>query len=161
MIFALLVAALLHPGHATRLEIRQSDEGSVLEVAMRIETSDLEAALKRRHKSVVDIDSLSKSGARTIIGEYLSETLSFKSNDSDNQKLNWIGCEKHARHVWVFFELPLPQPRDAEVQLIVNSLFEVESELQHVVVLGDNVGDRTVIVSSRDKPIAIRVAAAD
>ena len=158
MIFAFLLAVMLHPGHMTRIEVRQSDEGNLLEIAMRIDTTDLEAALKRRTKAPVDIESMTDDQAKSVISQYLAETIRLGSNKGKKPQVGWVGLEKHPRHVWVFFELSLPAKESASVELTINTLLEVEPELQHVVVLGDNLGDRTVIVTGQDKPIVLRTS---
>jgi hypothetical protein len=160
MTLALLLMMCLHPGHMTRIEIRANDEGEGLEVAMRIDTADLEAALKRRMKSPVDIDSMTDEQAKKVLSRYLSDTIRLGDENALKPRVDWVGMENHPRHVWLFFELPLPTTKLTSLELTINTLLEVEPELQHVVVLDDNLGDRTVIATGLDKPIVLELSPA-
>jgi hypothetical protein len=161
MILSVLLAMFMHPGHMTRIEIRASDDSAVLEIAMRMDIADLEAALKRRTKQVIDVDTLSEKDAQVMIGAYLSETIRIGSDKPAKTPLTWLGLEKHPRHLWIFFELPIAKSPPASVSLVVNTLMEVEPEIQHVIVLDDNVGDRTIVVSGPDKAVAVPTSAID
>jgi hypothetical protein len=164
MMLLLLMTLLLHPGHMTRVEARASDDGRSLEVSMRIDVLDLESALKRREKGSINIEKMVDADAKRMIVRYLNETISLGEAVGDQKpttRVQWVGWEKHPRHVWLHFELPLPTTdlptanKANALPLIINTLYEVEAELQHVVVLDANLGGNTIIVSQRDQAIRL------
>ncbi len=148
-------AVLLHPGHTTQLEIRFSDDAKSLEIAMRMDSADLEAALKARHQKSIDVQTLSIDDAKLFIGGYLQTTLLLGGEKLKPDEFRWIGWQRETRHLWVYFELPMSGVRDDVLKLQIKTLFEIEPELQHVVELGDNAGKRTEIVSDSEKVIRI------
>lgn len=164
MTFFMLMTLLLHPGHMTRVEVRASDDGKLLEVSMRIDVLDLESALKRREKGSINIEKMADVDAKRMIVKYLNETISLGEAVGDQKpatRVQWVGWEKHPRHVWLHFELPLPATDSSSenkanaLPLIINTLYEVEPELQHIVVLDANLGGKTIIVSQRDQAIRL------
>lgn len=164
MTLFLLITFLLHPGHMTRVEARASDDGRSLEVSMRIDILDLESALKRREKGPINVEKMADADAKRMIVKYLNETISLGEAIDDQKpatRVQWVGWEKHPRHVWLHFELPLPATDSSNATkaiappLTINTLYEVEPELQHVVVLDANLGGNTIIVSQRDQAIRL------
>jgi hypothetical protein len=164
MTFLMLMTLLLHPGHMTRVEARASDDGKSLEVSMRIDILDLESALKRREKGPINIEKMADVDAKRMIVKYLNETISLGEAVDDQKpatRVQWVGWEKLPRHVWLHFELPLPSTDSSAAKkakalpLTINTLYEVEPELQHVVVLDANLGGKTIIVSQRDQAIRL------
>lgn len=156
MIAWIFAAMVMHPGHMTRIEIRASDDATSLEVAMRIDSTDLEAALKRRLKKAVDVQSLSDEDAKQLVGDYLRQTLSIDGRNRPDGACRWVGWQRHPRHVWVYFELPILKADPPTLKLRIRSLFEVEPELRHLVVLGKNVGDQSIIITDPQTPVVIR-----
>lgn len=132
-----------------------SDDAQSIEVAMKIDASDLESALKRRYAKAVDVDKISDAEAEESIGEYLRSTIVFQNKPLSQKQFNWVGWRRQATHAWVFFELPILQPTMNDFAIQFRTLYEVEPEMQHVVVLATNAGGRTVIVRSADTPVTI------
>lgn len=164
MTLLLGMTLLLHPGHMTRVEARASDDGKSLEVSMRIDILDLESALKRREKGPINIEKMADADAKRMIVTYLNETISLGEAVGDQKlatRVQWVGWEKHPRHVWLHFELPLPTldsptaNKANALPLVINTLYEVEPDLQHVVVLDANLGGKVIIVSQRDQAIRL------
>ena len=155
MIAMLLCLFALHPGHMTRMEMRISDDSRCIETAMKMSATDLEAALKRRFGRSVRIETLSDEDAMKNIGDYLRSTILFQNDPLSKEQFKWIGWQKKATYVWVFFEIHTLEPEKPATQLQIRSLFEVEPEIQHVVVLADNAGDRTVILRESTSDITV------
>ncbi len=156
MITFLLAAMMLHPGHMTRVEIRIGDDHRVLEIAMRIDAADMESALKRRDKTAVDIESLSDADAERLIGKYLRDTVIIANAKIAIERFQWVGWQKGKRHLWAYFEITLPKASNNQPnQLFLKTLFDVEPELQHIVVLTDRNSSRTVIITKPDQPLTI------
>ena len=132
-------------------------EDRQVEVAMRIDSTDLESALKAQHKKNFDLQAMSDDDAEQIVDGYLRGTLTLGGEKLTKEQFRWVGWQKEARHAWVYFELPLAERREKTLQLKIRTLFEVEPELQHVVVLGDNAGKRTVIVSDGETVVEILI----
>jgi len=156
MITFIALAMLLHPGHMTRIEIRASDDAKSIEVAMRIDSSDLELALKARLKKPVDVGSLSDDQAQKLVGDYLRNTITANGEKLSEEQFCWVGWERKTRHSWIYFELQVPAGESQAIDLRVRTLFEVEPALQHVVVLAKNVGDRSEILLNADQAISIK-----
>ena len=157
MITLLLTAILLHPGHSTRLEVRLSDDAKRLEVAMRLDSIDLESALKARLKKPFDPLQTSDEDAKQLVGEYLRDTLTIDGEKLDAKQFHWVGWQKQPRHVWVFFELPIRKTYQNPLKLQIRSLFEVEPELRHIVVLDKNVGDRSLVLTTPDQTLEVEL----
>ena len=87
MIILIAMALLLHPGHMTRIEIRASDDGKSIEIAMRIDAADLESALKARVKKPVDLSKLSDDEAQKY-RDWFSEVL--KKTETDRPIEIWV-----------------------------------------------------------------------
>lgn len=160
MIPWLIAVMILHPGHMTRLEIRVSDDAKHLEVAMRIQSADLESALKRQLNKPVDVQTMLDHDAKQLIGHYLRQTLSLDGEKLSDDDYRWVGWQRQPREVWIYFELPVLTGQAQTVKLRIGSLFEVESELRHVVVLDSNAGDRSVIITNPDTPVVIQLGGA-
>jgi len=155
MLAFLITFLMLHPGHMTRLEMRVSDDSHRIEVAMKINASDLESAIKRRLGVAVDLEAWSDEEAKKNIGDYLKSTLFFHDKPLSNDQFKWIGWQPQSTHAWLFFELCILDLGKQDCRLQIKSLYEVEPEMQHVVVLSDNAGDRTIIVRNADSPVTI------
>lgn len=135
--------------------MRISDDSHRIEVAMKINSSDLESALKRRLGVPVDLEVWSEEQAKKNICDYLRSTLFLHGKPLSDDQFKWVGWQPQATHVWLFFELPVLDPGKQDCSLQIKSLYEVEPEMQHVVALSDNAGDRTVIVRNADSPVTI------
>lgn len=158
MIILIAMALLLHPGHMTRIEIRASDDGKSIEIAMRIDAADLEAALKARVKKPVDLSKLSDDEAQKLVGEYLRATITANGEKLTEDQFAWVGWERKSKtpYAWIYFEMRIPSVQGQMLNLHVRTLFEVEPALKHVVVLAENIGNRTEILSAADQAISIR-----
>ncbi|MGV3483508.1 MAG: DUF6702 family protein [Planctomycetaceae bacterium] len=152
---ALIAAMLLHPGHMTRLEIALSVDLKTIEVAMRIDSADMESALKARHKKAFDLLRLSDAEAKSVLSDYLRQTLQLNGQPLAADQFRWVGWQRHPRHIWIYFEMPLKNSDRRPLMLQIRSLYEVEPELRHVVVLDRNAGDRTVVLNNPDQSLRI------
>lgn len=145
---------LLHPGHSTRIEIEAGPNGRSLELAMRIDHADLEAALRKRYPDAVAIERISDDEAAKRIGEYLRQTIRIDQAELPRERFRWVGWERKRLTTWAYVELILadePAPPPSSVSLTIRTLLEIEPDLNHVVTLRS--GPKTTsFVLGKDKP---------
>ncbi len=154
MIHCLLTLILLHPGHATRIELGLSEVASKVEVAIRFDAADLEAALRKSTGKAVDIASSKDDEAKEWLSTYLRRTWLIDGAKLNEKQFHWVGWEREHGQVWVYFELSHAEPPASgkkKVKLQVQSLFEVEPEVQHVLVDRTQGVATTRIVRSSEK----------
>ncbi len=150
----LLSLLLLHPGHATRVELELSPTRSI-EVAMRLDAADVESALKRLSGNAVDVAAWNDQEAQHWLSKYLQKTWLIDGEKLTPEQFNWVGWEREQGQVWVYFELKLAKPGTKTVRLQIQSLFEVEPEVQHVVVDRTQDSVTTRIIRSPEKSISL------
>lgn len=150
---------LLHPGHSTRAEIQWNDESQRIELAIRVDHADLEAALRKRLGRAIRIETLTDEQAEQSIVPYLRDTLRIDGTKLSAQQLVWVGWERKRISSWIYAELIPAQPVAARLSLQIQTLLEVEPELNHVVTLrqGDQRESR---VLTKDKPLIVIATAA-
>ncbi len=147
MIPWLFVFLLLHPGHTTRIEIDRSEDGKCFEIAARFDSLDIENALKNRLQSPVDVESLSDNDAKVRLGNYLRDTISLGNRKLTTDQFRWVGWQRSGRQVWIYFEVVLATSDRNERELQIKTLFEVEPQCQHVVVVGKSGSEKTIVVT--------------
>jgi hypothetical protein len=158
------IAILLHPGHSTRVEVQYNPSDCVIELAMRIDHGDLEAALRSRYDKPLVLERMTDEDAVRWLAPYLQETLRLDGKKLSKAQFNWVGWERKRISTWVYVELsivdkttdrlPASDRPPTEVELAILTLLETEPELNHVVTLIDG-EKRTTIVTTRRKPTAI------
>ena len=90
---------LSHPGHATLMEAEL--DGRRLEVALRLQRSDLERVLG----SLKSERSLS-----TLVQTVVKSDVLLKNAQGSPVPLEWVGLEKKGFLVWVYFQWTLAGP---------------------------------------------------
>ncbi len=145
---------LLHPGHSTRVELEAGPDGRTLELAMRIDHADLEAALRKRYPEAIAIERISDDEAAKRIGEYLRQTIRIDQAEIPRHRFRWVGWERKRLTTWAYVELVLADesaPPPTSVLLTIRTLLEIEPDLNHVVSLRS--GPKTTsFVLGKDKP---------
>jgi len=155
-VFTALLAGslLLHPGHSTRVELQWNLQSERIELAIRIDHADLEAALRKRLGRAVRVEELTDEQAQQWIAPYLRETLRIDHGKLAPEQFSWIGWERKRASSWLYAELSPAEPPAAELSLKILTLLEVEPELNHVVTLRRGHG-QTSHVLSKEKPVVV------
>lgn len=158
------IAALLHPGHSTRVELQYNPDSRVIEMAMRIDNGDLEAALRKRYDETIVVERMTDEDAVRWLAPYLQETLRLDGKKLGADRFTWVGWERKRLSTWVYAELAIVdggadrsprQDMESEgVELAILTLLEIEPELNHVVTRID-AEKRTTIVTTRRKPAVV------
>lgn len=154
MIFCIGMLLLLHPGHATRIELGLSESAAKVEVAIRFDAADLEAALRKSTGTAVDIATCTDDEAKGWLSAYLRKTWLIDGEKLSEKQFNWVGWERDQGHVWAYFELSHAEPLESgkkKIRLQVQTLFEVEPEVQHVLVDRTRGVEMTRIVRSSEQ----------
>ncbi|HBJ36142.1 MAG TPA: hypothetical protein DDZ51_15610 [Planctomycetaceae bacterium] len=159
--FFILTTMLFHPGHSTRVEVQYNAADQVIELAMRIDHSDLEAALRNRYGQALVIEKLTEDEARELIAPYLGQTLRVNGQKLGDTAMNWIGWERKRISSWLYVEIQVSSilttlsvdtdSKPNQLEMSVLTLLEVEPELNHVVAVKQN-GNTTSTVTSKQKP---------
>lgn len=163
LLAALLSTLLLHPGHSTRVELQAGSESKSIELAMRIDAGDLEAALRKRLRRPVVIERLTDAEAESWIGGYVRETLRLQGAAIEPEQFHWVGWERQRNACWVYAEIGLPPSEAAvpeSVTLRIETLFEVEPELNHVVSVREGGRPKSVVLTKQKPTVKVRLRAA-
>ncbi len=156
-----LAAMVLHPGHSTRVEVQFNSSDQVIELAMRIDHSDLETALRKRYGRSLVIEKLTDEEASELIAPYLQQTLRINGQKLGDTAFNWVGWERKRISTWVYVELQVsdfintvsdnPDSTPNQIELTILTLLETEPELNHVVAVM-HPGKTTSAVTTKRKP---------
>lgn len=160
LLATLLATLLLHPGHSTRVELQAGADAKSIELAMRIDHADLEAALRKRLRRPIVIERLSDEEAETWIGDYLRDTLRLEGAEIDPERFQWVGWERKRISSWLYVELELPDAETAipeTVMLRIETLLEVEPELNHVVSLREGDRPKSVVLTKEQPTLRFRL----
>lgn len=162
LVFTVLMATMmLHPGHSTRVEVQYNPADQVIELAMRIDHSDLETALRKRYSRPLVIEKMTDEEASELIAPYMQQTLRINGQKLSDDAFTWVGWERKRISTWVYVELSLSdvlaivsEKSDtpaSEIELTILTLLETEPELNHVVAVIDD-GKTSSTVTSKQKP---------
>lgn len=160
---ALLSTLLLHPGHSTRVELQAGAESKSIELSMRIDHGDLETALRKRLRRPVVIERLTDAEAENWIGGYLRDTLRLEDAAIAPEQFHWVGWERQRNSSWLHAEIHLPPSEAAmpeSVTLRIETLLEVEPELNHVVSVREGGRPKSVVLTKEKSTVRIRLRAA-
>ena len=149
--YMILASMMLHPGHSTRVELQYNSTDQVIEMAMRIDHSDLEAALRGRYGRPLVIEKLTDGEARELIAPYLSQTLRINGRKLSETAMNWVGWERKRISTWVYVEIDVSDNKADQLELTILTLLESEPELNHVVAVTHG-GKSSTTVTSKQKP---------
>jgi len=157
----LLASMLFHPGHSTRVEVQFNAADQIIELAMRIDHSDLETALRKRYGRPLVAENMTDEDAAELIAPYLQQTLRINGQKLTDQSFTWIGWERKRVSTWVYAELSVSDliaassgksdPQSSRIELTILTLLETEPELNHVVAVM-HAGKTISTVTSKQKP---------
>jgi len=167
----LVATMLLHPGHSTRVEVQYNPANQVVEVAMRIDHSDLESALRKRYGRPLVIEKMTDEEASDLIAPYLQQTLRINRQKLNEESFTWVGWERKRISTWVYVELSVadflghdssssPSPR-REIELTILTLLETEPELNHVVAVKDGGTTLTTVTTKQKSKVTIPLTPAE
>ncbi|TVP96396.1 MAG: hypothetical protein EA381_17315 [Planctomycetaceae bacterium] len=159
-LFPLLLSGLLtfHPGHSTRVELQVNAEQRTLELAMRIDHSDLESALRKRFGIPLITEKMQDDEAQERIGTYLRESLRLDNASLRPTQFRWVGWERRRLSSWIYAEIVLAgadEPLPETFTLEIKTLLEVEPELNHVVAIRQGEQTRSVVLDRTQPRVRI------
>jgi len=99
-----------HGIHASTAEVDYRRDAAALEIAIRFNTDDLEAALAQRSGKKISVTQSSADEVDPLMSTYVRDTFVVRTADGTHVLLKWVGRElKDAdQHVWVYLEGTLP-----------------------------------------------------
>lgn len=122
--------ARAHPFHVTIAEAEHNLQAKTLEVALRVNSIDLEAILSQRANRKVDLDETKDVDA--MIVAYLNETFRVETSAKTPLKLKWVGKEAEVKTAWLYFELSVPNGIDG-LRISNRVFFELEPDQTNTV----------------------------
>lgn len=168
------MAMLLHPGHSTRVEVQFNPQTRMIELAMRIDHGDLEAALTKRYDRSIAVEQLTDEQAAQWVAPYLQQTLRLNHQKIPKASFRWLGWERKRLSTWVYAELAVDQflasqtdqqdvapqdPAEATITLSILTLLDVEPDLNHVVAVIQDDQRRSTVTSKQKPTVAIPLSA--
>ena len=138
-----------HPVHVTFGEVDFNPETGRLEVALVVDSIDLEAALERRSGERIDLEKTPEIDRR--ITAYLTRVFQVRHADSDRPAaIRWVGKEVEVRRTWLFFEVVLTGPPTELV--FANSIF-FEIAPAQINTLAIEIGEKKATIRlTRERP---------
>ncbi len=114
--FALLTvfvssAIASHPFHVTRAEIDYNAKRKTFEVALCIWPEDLEKAVSKLEKRIVDIDAETEEKRNVLFKKYVAKSFRFmphelkEDEDPNAAEIRWAGSEIKVKQGWLYFEV--------------------------------------------------------
>ncbi len=140
------VSACAHPFHVSIAEAEYNSGTKTLEVALRVHPSDLEAALRRQTGEPIVLET-SPNVDEEIIA-YLRRTLVVTPRGEKPAKLRWVGKEIAVKHVWLYFEIPLPRGLN-DVEITHRVFFELLSDQVNTITFRDGERRATLHLTRR------------
>lgn len=101
--FSLLVYA--HSYHFTTIEMEWNDQSDSLEIALLMDSVELENVLSIVNGKKIDLD-ISKD-LDLFIFNYLNKMVKIEDKEGKRLSLEWVGKEILQREAWIYFEIPL------------------------------------------------------
>ena len=160
------VSSLLHPFHISVAEAQWNEDGSRLQVALRLTPRDLDAAISGATGRPVVLERQSDERAAELIQQYVRENFylsptpeAAERDDAEThaarrKRFHWVGIEQEVRYTWVYFELERPSgsgradANDASVWLTNRVIFNAEPTQIN-----------TLQLMRTDPPVAVRTTA--
>lgn len=158
---ALLLALLLHPFHISFAEAQWNETGNRLNVALRLDPRDLDAALSASTGRRIVLEKESEARAAELLTEYLRDAIFITGSAAEaratekqaiaarHKRFHWVGFEHELRYVWVYFELE--RPPGAESLWLTNRVM-IEAEPTQI---------NTLQLVRTDPPVAVRTTQAE
>ena len=102
--------AFAHPAHLSFAEAEWNAETKRLEVALRVDPSDLEFELRQLAKRKVDLDA--DREIDSLLKKFLARQFRTREVDGAWKKQIWVGKEIEVKYVWLYFEIPIKPVTD-------------------------------------------------
>lgn len=100
------VFTFVHPYHVSMTEIQYNKSTKALEVSVRVDTDELEKAIKQTTKGKVDLlNEAQKETTNKLLAEYITKQVKIKVNGKDVE-MNYFGFETQEGNIWSYFEVP-------------------------------------------------------
>jgi hypothetical protein len=134
-------ALLLHPFHVSQAEAEWNAESARLEVALRLHPQDAQAILDRQSKTPIDLATAPEDQLAERFAAYLSDRFCLVREVGTDEALErgswaWVGIEREATHVWLYFELGRPEGApDSAIRLENRLLMDIQGDQTNVVLL--------------------------
>lgn len=152
----LFLALLLHPFHFTNAEVEWNPKTARVEVALRVNGSDLEQEIHRDTGRKIAVrkqmDASDQQWLARYIGQrlYVATSAEVQPDDAATSRLKWIGVEDDSGWTWLYFEL-IPPVKPQQLWL-TNRLF-LEMHPTHVNYVSFlSAGKRQTLRCSRENP---------
>lgn len=110
-----------HPGHETFAEAEVNGEAGTLEVALRVDSMDLERSLRANHAKPPRLED---AAVEPLLEQLLKAGFLVRSPKGGPGRLNYVGYELEGLDVWLYFEIELPR-RGRTLQISNQMLFDV------------------------------------
>ena len=145
----LAATSAAHPVHVTFGEVDFNSETGRLEVALVVDSIDLEDALGRRSGERIDLEKTPDVDRR--ITAYLTRVFQVRPAGSDRPApIQWVGKEIKVRRTWLFFEVVLTGP-PTELEFTNSIFFELAPE--QINTLEIEIGEKKATIRlNRERP---------
>ncbi|SDY09249.1 DUF6702 family protein [Hymenobacter psychrophilus] len=108
LLLLISLAAWAHTYHTSLMEVRFNPEKQRLEIALKVFTDDLEAALSQGQPAPHVIDRLSRAQLDPLLLSLLRREVQLSTKAGRLLPLTLVGLQKETDSHWLFFTAPLP-----------------------------------------------------
>lgn len=134
----IFLLSFFHPYYVSVTELKHNSQTQTLEISCRINSDDLEIALKKLGNERLDIlNPKSKAQVNELLSKYIPQHLSVSINGKVSG-LNYVGYELENEATWCYFQIS--KVRSAKSIVILNDILFAEHPEQinmlHVTVNG-------------------------
>ena len=130
-----------HPGHETFAEAEINGEAGTLEVALRIDSIDLERSLRANYSKPPRLED---PAVEPLLEKLLKTHFVVRSPRGGPGRLNYVGYELEGLDVWMYFEVQLPTS-GRRLQISNQLLFDVLPGQRHRMALRALDGECTLL----------------
>lgn len=138
-LLASLAGGGAHPGHETFAEAEVNADAGTLEVALRVDSMDLERALRAGHPRPPRLED---PAVEPLLARELRQAFLVRSRRGFG-RLDFVGYELEGLDAWLYFEIDLPR-RGRRLELSNQLLFALHPGQRHRVQLRALDGERTL-----------------
>lgn len=127
-----------HPFYLSVTEIQYNAQDKVLEIAVKLFVSDLEAALQERYQQTMNLGLTNEhSDAEVYLALYLREQLQIRFEGVALPQ-TYLGNQPEQEVLWCYLTVPMPRaPRSLYVRnALLTDQFEEQQNLVHLNVAG-------------------------
>lgn len=124
----------IHPIYLSVAEVDYFTEKREIQVALKIFTDDLEAAIRKEGKKV-NLDTPKEiENADVYIEQYLKKKFNIKVNNKENLPVNYVGKEYLDDATWIYFSYKTPK-RVKTITIknsVITELYDSQKNLTHL-----------------------------